>query len=196
MSYLKNGSHKHDLTHINNVINTVETVLEELNYNNKIIEEAKISALLHDIGCIKGKEGHAERSYEMARQYFEENNINTGNNEMILEAIKLHSGKEDTDNFIAKTLVFADKLDIKADRLRDSWKNTDVIKEFQYIEDVIVNITKDTLSVNVIANKKINKASFESYYFIAKTFKAIENFAKELTLKPEILFNNETWVIS
>lgn len=188
--------HSHGLMHINNVINTVEVILKQLNFSNEIIENAKIAALLHDIGCIEGKEDHAERSYEMAQQYFKKNNIDTGSNELILDAIKLHGGKEETDNFIAKVLVFADKIDIKYDRLTETGKNIDVVKEFQYIKDVVIDINEDTLTVNVIADDKINKETFDSYYFIPKIFNAVIEFAKELKLKSVILFNNESWIIN
>lgn len=188
--------HNHSFLHINSVINTVETILLKLNYSEDIIERAKVAALLHDIGCIKGKEDHAKRSYDMAKEYFIKNNIETNDNDEILEAIKLHGTKEKVDNDLAKILIFADKLDIKKDRITEVGKTVDVVKESQYIEDIIVDINDEKLIVNFIANKKINKKVFDTYYFLPKVFSAIEHFADYISLKPEILFNGEKWMIT
>jgi len=187
--------HNHSSLHINNVIKTVEDVLIKLNYNQEIIEMAKIAALLHDIGCAYGKDNHAEKSYQLAKEYFENNDIKTSDNEMVLEAIKLHSGKETTNNFIAKVLIFADKIDIKGDRITNAGKKIPVVKESQHIEDIIIEINDQELIVNFVANKKINKTDLDTFYFLPKIFKAIKGFASELDLKAKILFNEETWII-
>ncbi|MCX8074624.1 MAG: HD domain-containing protein [Clostridia bacterium] len=193
----KNGSmwHSHSFKHIDNVINTVESILKQLNYSDDLIEIAKIAAVLHDIGCINGKDEHAERSFEMAKMYFKDNGIITYDNNLILEAIKSHSDIKHDSSFITKVLVFADKLDLKSDRLTEAGKNTDIVKEFQYLEDIIVTINDKDLIVNFIANKQINKKVLESYYFIPKVFRAIKSFADELNINSTILFNNNTWEI-
>ena len=50
-----NGWAHHDLKHVKNVAYMVEKILKNLNYDENFIEEAKIAAILHDTGCIKGK---------------------------------------------------------------------------------------------------------------------------------------------
>ena len=40
-----------------------------------MMNEAKIAALLHDTGCIKGKENHAIRSYGFAKKNLVDNKI-------------------------------------------------------------------------------------------------------------------------
>lgn len=191
----KNLYHDHGIVHINNVISTIEEVLKELGYEDEFIYAGKIAALLHDIGYINGKEGHAERSYLMAKNYFKENEINTGYNLEILEAIKLHGGKEKTENILACALIFADKIDIKKDRLTSFGLESDEVSEFKYINDIKVNISNDTLTVCFIMDKLINKKKLESYYFIPKVFNAIESFSKVINKKPIIYFNNEKWLI-
>ncbi len=84
-----------------------------LNYNEDLIYSTKIASILHDTGALQGKDGHAFRSYEFAKKYFEDNNINLKNQEQVLEAIKIHSDGFDTDNVIALCLILADKLDDK-----------------------------------------------------------------------------------
>jgi len=80
----------HGLHHTNNVIYIVENILEQLEYDNNFIEQSKIAALLHDIGNIYGRDNHAYNSFRLAKEYFIKNNIDTGNNNLILEAIKHH----------------------------------------------------------------------------------------------------------
>ena len=59
----------------NNVKNLAEKILKVLNYEQYIIEETKIAAILHDVGAIQGKENHAYRSWEYAKNYFIKNNL-------------------------------------------------------------------------------------------------------------------------
>lgn len=54
----------HNLTHVKNVANLTEQLLRHLNQDEFFIEEGKVAALLHDIGSLDGKAGHAKRSYE------------------------------------------------------------------------------------------------------------------------------------
>ena len=88
----------HNLDHIKNVTNIVETILNELNYSEELITKAKIASFMHDIGCLEGKEDHANRSYEYAKEYFKRNNINFEDIDLVLEAIKIHRDGFNTKN--------------------------------------------------------------------------------------------------
>jgi HD superfamily phosphodiesterase len=112
---------KHDYVHVMNVANMVGTVLKQLKYDDNLIEEAMIACILHDIGCIEGKEDHEKRSYDMAKKYLEDRNIVLKNHYKVLQAILDHRDGFDTDNIITLSLIFADKIDIKKDRLRNCW---------------------------------------------------------------------------
>ena len=107
----------HGLDHVLNVTKLVEVLLSKFGYDNEFIEEAKVAALLHDVGVIEGKEGHALRSYNYVKDYFKRKNIKLKNEELVLEAIKIHSDGFDTENIIALTLILSDKLDIKYTRM-------------------------------------------------------------------------------
>ena len=78
----------HDLTHIMSVTNMVEAILRELNYDSEFIAKAKIAALFHDVGVIEGKDGHAIRSYEYTKKFFNDHNISFDGADLVLEAIK------------------------------------------------------------------------------------------------------------
>jgi HD superfamily phosphohydrolase YqeK len=187
---------KHDYTHVLNVTNMVETILKQLNYDEDIIEEAKIACILHDIGCIKGKEDHANRSYQMAKEYFQNNNIALKKEEEVLDAIKNHSDGFDTDNIITLVLIFSDKVDIKKERLTEEGYKVEGFKEIQHIEDIDIKIDEKNFTVNFITDKLMDKKALENYYFTVKVFKAIYSFANKIKLNPVVLIDNEKWKYS
>lgn len=188
-----NGWAHHDLKHVKNVAYMVEKILKNLNYDENFIEEAKIAAILHDTGCIKGKDGHAERSYEFAKIYLEKNNIKLTYQKPVLEAIKIHSNGFDTDNIIALALIFSDKLDIKYTRVAKEGYNIYGMRQLQFINDITVNIQDNYLKINFICDKNINIIELEDFYFTDKVFKAIKSFAKKLSLDAIVEINNKKW---
>lgn len=190
---LNGGWAYHNYNHVKNVANLVETILNSLGYNQSFVVEAKIAALLHDIGCIEGKENHAYRSYEMAKDYFRNKNITLVNKNLVLDAIKMHSEGFDTNNVITLAVIFGDKLDIKYDRLSKAGYSITGLKEIQYIKDILVNIKNSELTVKFIADTKINMQELENFYFMPKVFKAIENFAKKMNLNFSVTINDDKW---
>jgi HD superfamily phosphohydrolase YqeK len=185
----------HNLEHVLNVVKMVEQILKKLNYKNDFIEEAKIAALLHDIGCIEGKEGHPYKSYLMAKEYLHDNNINLKNEALILEAIKSHSDGFDTDNIIALVLILCDKLDLKKTRVAKAGYFIEGMKEVQYINDILISIDNNLFTVKFVVDQAVNKGSLEQFYFIPKVFKSIEAFSKKMNLDYAIYFNDEIWTL-
>lgn len=168
-------------------------LLNDLVYDKDLIDDALAAALLHDIGCIESKEGHPARSVAMARAYLKTNNINLNNEEMVLDAIKTHSDGFDTDNIIAQVLIFADKLDIKKQRLAKAGYEVEGLKETRYINDILIKIDKDQLIIDFIADKRINVNNLDAWYFMPKVFLAINLFAKKNNLEPIVLLNHQAW---
>lgn len=183
----------HNFNHVNNVKNLVVEILNKLNANKELIEEAKIAAIMHDVGAVQGKENHAYRSYEFAKSYFESNNIKLKNNDLILEAIKNHSDGFDTDNVIQSALILADKLDIKNTRPTKSGLNIPGNRQYKNIEDIHVDIENNTLKINFKANDDLNKEELDSFYFMKKVSNSIKSFAKKFDLKHEVYLNNDIW---
>ena len=188
----KGGAH-HNLQHAINVANLVEKLLTDLNYDEKFIDEAKVSAILHDVGCINGKEAHPERSYEFAKEYLERKNIQLENKEKVLEAIKNHSSGFDTENIITLTLILSDKLDVKFTRITENGKNLLGNRQFLHIKDVNVQIKNNSLIVEFISDGNLNLEELEDYYFINKIFNSIKAFSNKMELIPEVFLDNKKW---
>lgn len=183
----------HDFNHVINVSKTVKQILEALNYEEDFIDEAQVAAVLHDTGCVKGKEEHEIRSFEYAKEYLKRKNMKLKNTEMILEAIKNHRNGFDTDNIVTLALIFGDKLDIKKTRITPEGCKVIGNRQFQYINDINLKIDNESLNVYFICDNQIDLKELEEYYFTSKVFKAIESFSDRMKLKPDVFINNEKW---
>lgn len=190
---LDKGWAHHNFDHVKNVSNLIEFMLNKLNYGEDFIEEAKIAALLHDIGALGGKDNHALRSYDFARSYFKNSNIILEHEDLVLDAIKIHSDGFNSDNIMALTLILSDKLDIKYTRVAKEGYNVKGMRQLQYISDILVDINNNNLAIKFICNDKINKNELEEFYFIPKVFKSIIAFSKKINLRPIVLFNDIEW---
>ena len=183
----------HNFCHVNNVKNMVEEILNKLGYDKELVEEAKIAAIMHDIGALQGKPNHAERSYIYAKNYFEENNIQLVHKQQVLDAIRNHSDGFDSNNIIQIALVFADKLDIK--KTRPTKKGLEIPGNRQYanIEEINTDIQNGALKINITANDKLNKEELENFYFMKKVGNAINAFADKLNLVYKVYLNDKEW---
>ena len=189
-----NGHAIHSLDHIHNVVSLVEKFLKLLEFDESTIERAKIAAFLHDIGMKYGKENHAQKSYEIAREYFVDKMINTGNNDEVLTAIKHHSeGLE--DDIVTSALMLADKLDVKYSRVTNLGKRVHGIRQYYYIHNVVVMINSTSLKIMFLVDEKANKKELEDYYFTAKIFRAVNQFAKVINRLPVVYYNDEIWTL-
>ena len=183
---------RHDYKHVLNVVNIIEQVLLELNYSKDLIEEAKIAAILHDIGATIGKEGHAEKSYEFAKDYIDRKDIKLKYKDDVLEAIKIHSDGFDTDNIIALVLIFADKLDITKDRVAEYGYQVIGMRQIAYINDINISIDSSQLTVRFNADDEIDVQELTDFYFMHKVVKSVFSFAEKINLIPKIYLNNQT----
>ncbi len=189
----KGGYAYHDYNHVNNVANYCEKILKELKYDDDFICEAKVAAILHDTGCIEGKENHAYRSYEYAKKYLKEKNISLKNEGLVLDAIKNHSDGFITDNIIQLVIILADKIDIKKSRITKAGKQVEGNRQYQYINDIQFKIENNNFYINFICDEKINLEELNNYYFTKKVFNAIQSFSKKFNLSPKVSINNKTW---
>lgn len=190
---LDKGCAHHNLEHVKNVANLVEVLLRKLNYDERFIEEAKIAAILHDTGAIEGKKNHALRSYDFAKTYFEDNNIELKYRDLVLEAIKIHSDGFNSNNIIALTLIISDKLDIKYTRVAKAGYDLKGMRELLHIKDILVDINNINIEIKFICDEETNKKELEEFYFLTKVFKSIHTFSSKIKLNPKVFFNNEEW---
>ena len=183
----------HNYEHVKNVSRIAEKILRDIECNEETIYKCKIACLLHDVGALQGKERHAERSFVYAQKLFEEKNWIFDGSENILEAIKNHSSGFETNNIIALSIILADKLDIKKNRITKEGKKIEGNRQYIHIEDITINIKDGILTINFITDGKINIKEVNNYYFTNKVFKAIQSFSKRLNLDYYVLMDNKKW---
>ena len=138
----------HNYEHIKNVTKIAEKILTDLNIDEDTIYKCKISCLLHDAGCIQGKEGHAQRSFEYARNLFEDKGWIFEGSDEVLDAIKNHGSGFENNNLIGLSIILADKLDIKKTRITEEGKKIEGNRQYGHIEDITINIENEQLSTS------------------------------------------------
>lgn len=185
----------HNYEHVKNVSMIAEKILKGLMLDDNTIYKCKIACLLHDVGALQGKEEHAKRSFEYAKKLFKEKNWNFEDYEGVLDAIKNHSAWFDTDNIITLSIILADKLDIKKTRISEAGKQVIGNRQYAHIEDIMINIKNNLLTINFITDGKIIMEEVNNYYFTDKVFKAVEAFSKKLDLEYLILIDNKIWTL-
>ena len=183
----------HNYQHVENVSKIAEKVLADLKFDEDTIYKCRIACILHDIGSLQGKEGHAQRSFEYAEKLFKDKNWLFEDTDSVLDAIKNHSSGFENDNIITLSIILADKLDIKKTRLTEAGKKVIGNRQYNHIEDVIIDIQDGVITINFITDGKIDMEEVNNYYFTFKVFKAIEAFSKKLNLKYNILLDSKTW---
>ena len=182
----------HGLQHVNNVDKMVEKVLKKLNCSSEQIYKAKICAYLHDIGAVNGKDGHAKKSAEFCREYFNNFNLTQAEKDEMIFAIENHGNYIQNSGLLHAVLIFSDKLDIDKTRISQSGYKIDGMKEMQWINKVFVDIN-DKLIINFECHKNFNKQEFEDYYFCQKVFDSINSFSNIIGKKQHITLNGKQW---
>lgn len=66
-------------------------------------------------------------------------------------------------------------------------------RQYEHIEDIIINIQDEVITINFITDGMMIMKELNEYYFTTKIFKAIETFSNRLNLKYNILIDNKTW---
>lgn len=150
---------EHGLGHYKRVAYMTKEILEQLNASQRTIELGMASALLHDLGLIKGaKTDHAVESSKIFTNYIDSNDITKEEEEILRQAIKDHSKGNDIKSLVGLSLVLADKLDVVYKRTENSSIQDEMNKEIQKIRNVQIKIDDKNLIVNyeTINNFDIN----------------------------------------
>lgn len=139
---------EHGLGHFQRVALYVQKILTDLQVEKRIVEIGMVTALLHDVGLVKGmKENHAFESSQMTDSLIEDFALSDSEREMMRQAITDHSKGENICSPIGLALVLADKLDITYHRTENSSIQDRVNREIQKIREVSIEIDVQELRV-------------------------------------------------
>ncbi len=182
---------KHDLTHAYNVVENIENILTQLGVESDFVESAKISALLHDIGMIKGKKEHALNSYIWAADYFRKNNMILPYHTEVLHAIRDHTDLYNSISLMTRALILADRLDITRTRLTESGKTQEDYEVLSHVVDIVLNIQDDNITVDITTDQDLKVEEIENIARLKKLKIALQGFAKHQNLNAKLRLNNQ-----
>jgi len=128
------GYTDHSQAHAQKVALNAGCVMEELGYGEELIELAKISGYMHDIGNSINRNDHAHSGALMARQILKELGMHYSDIAMITSAIGHHDEKTGTAiHPVSAALILADKSDVHRNRVRNTVKeNFDIHDRVNY----------------------------------------------------------------
>ncbi len=177
---------EHNINHALRVMQIAQGLATKLKLSTTDIENVGIAGLLHDLGASNfGKDGHAARSYEKAKQFT--------TNQAILAAIREHSsGYPSTYGYI---LTLADKLDICGERLTELGKTIAGVRQIEHLQKMTFEIAQQTLTIQFTSDGKLNRQELDAYYFIQKIANSIKNFAKHFHLQSRVYLDHELWQV-
>ena len=147
----------HGRYHTTFVVNTIEYILNSLGYNSKMIELGKIAGLLHDIGTLNGKKGHAIKSSEMCKMFLDKTHLSHEDKNIIIEAIANHSNGEHISSPVGAALLIADKIDISKNRVLELGRKDFWHSNLLNIEQVQLSIEESKIIINYLANDNFSE---------------------------------------
>lgn len=147
----------HGRYHSTFVINTIENLLTKLNFEEDIIELGKIAGLLHDIGTIEGKKGHAHRSSKICIHFLDKTKLSQESKDIIIHAIEDHSNGNEINSPVGASLLLADKIDISKNRVLELGKQDRWHSNLLNIEETILTVENKNIIINYIVNDKFSR---------------------------------------
>jgi HD superfamily phosphodiesterase len=141
----------------------VEIILKGIGTSEREIELGKIAAYLHDTGAIEGKNGHAARSAEFAKNYLKNIDIKEEEKAMIVHAISDHSNGNNLESNIGAALVIADKIDMFEDRMLRFLDNNYFHDNIKHMKDIELTVDNENIYVNIVTDGCFDYLSLKDY---------------------------------
>ena len=148
----------HGSYHADFVSKRVGEILTDMNFDKRTIEIGKIAGLLHDIGCISGKDDHAIKSIQMCEKFLRKTNVTSLEENIIKQAIADHSNGNDIKSAVGAALLIADKTDLSKERVLNPADANNYHKNLCEVEKVDVFIRGENMIINFVASDKFSIA--------------------------------------
>ena len=114
------GYTEHSFAHVTKCAHTAASLLEQLGYDSRQVELAKIAGYMHDIGNVINRVDHAQSGAVMAFRILDKLGMAPEDIATVITAIGNHD--EHTAfpvNAVAAALILADKTDVRRSRVRN-----------------------------------------------------------------------------
>ena len=114
------GFTEHSFAHVGLVSAQASAILKTLGYDDRTCELAAIAGWLHDIGNVVNRIDHAQSGAVMAFRILDKMGASPEETATIITAIGNHDEKTAFPvNPVAAALILADKMDVRANRVRE-----------------------------------------------------------------------------
>lgn len=154
------GFTEHSFAHVNKVSNTAAYILEELNFDEKQIELAKIAGYLHDIGNLVNRVDHSQSGALMAFRILSNMGMPPEDLATVVTAIGNHDeGTGVPVNPVSAALILADKTDVRRSRVRNS-----DLPSFDIHDRVNYSVESSELTINTEKNEILLSLKIDTRY--------------------------------
>ncbi|MBQ9957015.1 MAG: HD domain-containing protein [Ruminococcus sp.] len=114
------GYTEHSFAHVERTAQVTSMVLEELGYDERTVELAKIASIMHDIGNVINRADHAQSGAVMAFRLLDNLSMPASEICSIISAIGNHDeGTGLPLDPISAALIIGDKTDVRRSRVRN-----------------------------------------------------------------------------
>ncbi len=140
----------HNLKHTRQVVDAVDEIGKCSGITDEQLEMLKISAWFHDVGFVKGYEGHEDKSIEIAEEFLNDCNYPPEKTATIKKIIGITDLSKKPVDILEMIIRDADILHIgkdgffeRSNSLKNEWENFDVKKftDAEWIESSLVFLT-------------------------------------------------------
>ena len=162
----------HGFIHISGVIDNAQYLADIFGLNAKQKELLLIASALHDIGYLKGREGHAKNGGILVREYLN-GKMPEEDIDVVVNAVSSHGGKREEDFKcpVSMCLILADKLDFTKGRYKDDGKEHYSLPLFLSIEKVVLEkLGEKNFKLLIHTTKPEVFNNLEENYFFGKLF--------------------------
>jgi HD superfamily phosphodiesterase len=139
------GYTEHSFRHVSLVSANAGKILEDLDFNKREAELARIAGYLHDIGNAINRDGHAQSGAILAYNLLTKLGMNCKEASEIMLAIGNHDEESGTAvSNISAALILADKSDVHRSRVRnDDFATFDIHDRVNYaVESSSISVDK------------------------------------------------------
>ena len=150
----------HGTYHAKFVAERTGSILADLHFDKRIVEVGKIAGLLHDIGCISGKRGHAIshaiKSSQMCEEFLCKTKCTPSEKNTIMQAIADHSDGDNINSAVGAALLIADKTDLSKKRILNPADVNTYHKNLLEVKRVDVFLRENMMTINFVASEQFS----------------------------------------
>ena len=154
------GYTEHSFAHVTKCASTAAQLLQDLGYDQRHVELAKIAGFMHDIGNVVNRVDHAQSGAVMAFRILDKMGMEPADVATVITAIGNHD--EHTAhpvNAVAAALILADKSDVRRSRVRnEDTINFDIHDRVNYAveeSNLILNKEAGTITLSITIDTEI-----------------------------------------